>query len=84
MKINIPLFEACLVFLTILDHANSDQFEYDLFEMLMYDYNPLERPVENSSLPVVVKLGVDLLQVVDLVSNSYTFNQLFMMICFCL
>ncbi len=83
MKRNIPLFEACLVFLTILNHADSDQFEYDLFDMLMYDYNPLERPVENSSLPVVVKLGVDLLQVVDLVSSSYPFNQ-FMMICFCL
>lgn len=33
------------------------------------DYNPLERPVDNSSLPVKVTLGVSMQQIVDLVHS---------------
>ncbi len=48
--------------------ASSDEFEIALIKMLMNEYNPLERPVENKSLPDVVKLGIDLQQIMDLVS----------------
>ena len=42
--------------------------EKRLYDTLLHDYNELVRPVENESEPVKVKLGIDLQQIIDLVS----------------
>lgn len=59
-------------FLTLLIGCNfilaSDK-ESELYVRLLTDYEPLERPVENSSEPVIVKMGLVLQQIVDVVSN---------------
>lgn len=34
----------------------------------MQNYNRLERPVQNDSAPIVVELGLTLLQIIDVVS----------------
>lgn len=34
----------------------------------MENYNRLERPVQNDSAPIVVELGLTLLQIIDVVS----------------
>lgn len=34
----------------------------------MVNYNRLERPVQNDSAPIVVELGLTLLQIIDVVS----------------
>lgn len=47
--------------------VGGDAFEHQLYQDLLKNYNPLERPVQNNSLPVKVTLGVILQQIVDLV-----------------
>uniref|UniRef100_A0A673BD29 Neuronal acetylcholine receptor subunit alpha-7 n=1 Tax=Sphaeramia orbicularis TaxID=375764 RepID=A0A673BD29_9TELE len=42
-----------------------------LYRDLMVNYNRLERPVQNDSAPIVVELGLTLLQIIDVVSNNY-------------
>lgn len=39
-----------------------------LYRDLMENYNRLERPVQNDSAPIVVELGLTLLQIIDVVS----------------
>ncbi|CAD6198742.1 unnamed protein product [Caenorhabditis auriculariae] len=39
--------------------------EGDLYDKILADYEPLERPVANSSEPVLVRMGVVLQQIVD-------------------
>lgn len=39
-----------------------------LYRDLMANYNRLERPVQNDSAPIVVELGLTLLQIIDVVS----------------
>jgi hypothetical protein len=39
--------------------------EYRLYKDLMLNYNALERPVPNSSQPLVVKIRVFLQQIID-------------------
>lgn len=34
-------------------------------------YNPLERPVANESKPIIVKFGITLQQIIDIVSNTF-------------
>lgn len=36
----------------------------------MENYNRLERPVQNDSAPIVVELGLTLLQIIDVVSEA--------------
>ncbi|PAV71956.1 hypothetical protein WR25_16659 [Diploscapter pachys] len=45
--------------------AQGSHHERRLYEDLMRDYNSLERPVENHSMPVVVYLKVSLQQIID-------------------
>lgn len=42
--------------------------EKQLIRRLLYDYDPLVRPVDNESRPVDVRLGIDLQQIIDIVS----------------
>lgn len=39
-----------------------------LYKELLANYNRLERPVVNDSAPILVELGLTLLQIIDVVS----------------
>lgn len=43
-------------------------YQRKLYHDLMVNYNRLERPVQNDSAPIVVELGLTLLQIIDVVS----------------
>ena len=45
-------------------------YQRKLYHDLMVNYNRLERPVQNDSAPIVVELGLTLLQIIDVVSVS--------------
>ncbi|KAK0131807.1 Neuronal acetylcholine receptor subunit alpha-7 [Merluccius polli] len=45
-------------------------YQRKLYRELMVNYNRLERPVHNDSAPIVVELGLTLLQIIDVVSLS--------------
>lgn len=47
-------------------HGGANQRK--LYNDLMVNYNRLERPVQNDSAPIVVELGLTLLQIIDVVS----------------
>ncbi|PAV86086.1 hypothetical protein WR25_24418 [Diploscapter pachys] len=53
------------IFMLIQKLAQGSHHERRLYEDLMRDYNSLERPVENHSMPVVVYLKVSLQQIID-------------------
>lgn len=42
--------------------------EKQIYDKVLKTYDPLVRPVENDSEPVIVKLGMDLQQIIDIVS----------------
>lgn len=44
------------------------EYQRKLYRDLMNNYNRLERPVQNDSAPIVVELGLTLLQIIDVVS----------------
>lgn len=44
------------------------EYQRKLYRDLMENYNRLERPVQNDSAPIVVELGLTLLQIIDVVS----------------
>ena len=60
-----PIFIAHTV-LTTGCHGGVHQRK--LYRDLMVNYNRLERPVQNDSAPIVVELGLTLLQIIDVVS----------------
>lgn len=63
----------CIISEVFILDAISDVFagtnEKKIFDKLLDDYDPLVRPVLNDSDPVVVKLGLDLQQIIDIVSS---------------
>lgn len=65
MKFNFSFFHS----------IDSLQGEYQrkLYKELMESYNRLERPVLNDSAPIVVELGLTLLQIIDVVSVCLPF-----------
>lgn len=42
-----------------------------LYKELLANYNRLERPVVNDSAPILVELGLTLLQIIDVVSVTW-------------
>lgn len=50
------------------------EYQRKLYKELMENYNRLERPVLNDSSPIVVELGLTLLQIIDVVSIFYTLS----------
>lgn len=51
-----------------------------IYDKVLKNYDPLVRPIENDNDPVLVKLGMDLQQIIDIVSfykNFYWGNNLF-------
>lgn len=61
-------------FLFVFSYIGSLQGEYQrkLYKELMENYNRLERPVLNDSAPIVVELGLTLLQIIDVVSVCFS------------
>ncbi|MBN3310252.1 ACHA7 protein, partial [Amia calva] len=55
------------MFFSVCCHAESHQGEYQrkLYKELLKNYNRLERPVLNDSQPLLVELGMTLLQIID-------------------
>ncbi|KAK5866401.1 hypothetical protein PBY51_020595 [Eleginops maclovinus] len=45
--------------------CHSGVYQRKLYNNLMVNYNRLERPVQNDSAPIVVELGLTLLQIID-------------------
>lgn len=50
------------------------EYQRKLYKELMDNYNRLERPVLNDSAPIVVELGLTLLQIIDVVSVCICFS----------
>lgn len=50
------------------------EYQRKLYKELMNNYNRLERPVLNDSSPIVVELGLTLLQIIDVVSFCVCFS----------
>lgn len=48
--------------------CHGGEYQRKLYRDLMENYNRLERPVQNDSAPIVVELGLTLLQIIDVVS----------------
>ncbi len=66
----------CLILLVETQLTSSDTAEKRLFDDLFDEkrYNPLVRPVRNSSQPILIKLAVSLLQIIDVVSDHLLEN----------
>ena len=54
-----------LIFVSFLASGRGNEDEQRLYADLLNNYNALERPVENSSDPLVVKVRLFLQQIVD-------------------
>lgn len=50
--------------------CHGGEYQRKLYRDLMENYNRLERPVQNDSAPIVVELGLTLLQIIDVVSEA--------------
>lgn len=46
------------------------EFQRKLYKELLANYNRLERPVVNDSAPILVELGLTLLQIIDVVRKA--------------
>lgn len=69
-------FCASTIFLLYFDNilTSADLSEISdaqrLYEDLMREYNPLARPVGNFSDALILKMGLQLSQIIDIVSNN--------------
>lgn len=61
-------FAIIFLFLLPLPGCLGGEYQRKLYRDLMENYNRLERPVQNDSAPIVVELGLTLLQIIDVVS----------------
>ena len=59
-----------LIFSESEQGSNERRLLHYLFEETYY--NPLERPIENESLPIVVHFSLILQQIIDVVSKMFT------------
>lgn len=65
-------FNISILFGILLSHvAHGVEFEKRLQEDLINNYNRLVRPVEKNSDKLVVKLGIKLIQILDVVKISF-------------
>lgn len=49
------------------------EYQRKLYKELLANYNRLERPVVNDSAPILVELGLTLLQIIDVVRTATFF-----------
>lgn len=68
LKIFIRVTLIVVVFIASL--GSTDDYERRLYDRLLTSYNVLERPVENNSMLVEVKLQIVLNQIIDVVSDK--------------
>lgn len=62
------VFTFCFIIISfVIKTIYCTRDEQRLYKDLMKNYNKLERPAENNSSPVIVKLGVVLNQIIDVV-----------------
>uniref|UniRef100_A0A673LAV5 Si:ch73-380n15.2 n=1 Tax=Sinocyclocheilus rhinocerous TaxID=307959 RepID=A0A673LAV5_9TELE len=52
-------------FFFLSEYSLQGEYQRKLYKELMESYNRLERPVLNDSAPIVVELGLTLLQIID-------------------
>ncbi|CAP25919.2 Protein CBR-ACR-25 [Caenorhabditis briggsae] len=64
MELGWLILHLCLL-LTLGRNGRTQKSEGDLYTELLEDYEPLERPIENSSEAVMVRMGLVLQQIVD-------------------
>lgn len=65
------MFREFLFLLITWPHlAITDEHERRLYDTLLANYNVLERPVDNNSMPVQVKLQIILNQIIDVVRDN--------------
>lgn len=57
----LPIF----TWLALFKGSHESQDERRLLDALFASYNPLERPVENHSVPITVRFGITLQQIID-------------------
>lgn len=62
----------CFQILLILPKINGNPDAKRLYDDLLSNYNRLIRPVKNNTETVLVKLGLKLSQLIDLVSDKFT------------
>ncbi|KAB0352310.1 hypothetical protein FD754_017167 [Muntiacus muntjak] len=59
----------CLALAASILHVSlQGEFQRKLYKDLVRNYNPLERPVANDSLPLTVYFSLSLLQIMDVCS----------------
>lgn len=84
LSLQFPFYVKRLTFFQLLFHVcnlfalyflptqppvcHGGEYQRKLYRDLMENYNRLERPVQNDSAPIVVELGLTLLQIIDVVS----------------
>lgn len=61
-------FKPYCEFIFLIAGSQQGQHEKKLLNMLLENYNVLERPVANESEPLEVKFGLTLQQIIDVVS----------------
>lgn len=62
------IFIIVTILILLFSATTGDEYERRLYERLLKNYNVLERPVENNSMLVEVKLQIVLNQIIDVVS----------------
>lgn len=62
------------VILLLCYNVNGSHHERRLYTDLLRDYNALERPIINHSLPILVKLKVSLQQIIDVDEKNQVLN----------
>uniref|UniRef100_H3CK60 Si:ch73-380n15.2 n=1 Tax=Tetraodon nigroviridis TaxID=99883 RepID=H3CK60_TETNG len=67
----VCLVERCL----LLAGSLQGQYQRKLYKELLANYNRLERPVVNDSAPILVELGLTLLQIIDVEENGTIADQ---------
>lgn len=62
------IFILIVVIVVLFEYLRASEDEYRLLKDLRQNYDPLERPVSNSSLPLNVSMKLYLQQILDVVS----------------
>lgn len=68
---DVPVTLVIVSFIFATVHAGDH--EKRLYNRLLRNYDPLVRPVKNESDPVIVRLGIDLQQIIDVVNVFFFF-----------
>ncbi|KAL4641745.1 neuronal acetylcholine receptor subunit alpha-7-like [Arapaima gigas] len=70
MDFHLPSEAQCFPLFSTTAGSLQGEYQRKLYKELMENYTRLERPVLNDSAPILVELGMTLLQIIDVVSWS--------------